>query len=105
MAPRSTTRTRLYPIDAQSVAQGIQTLSIAARHDDSYATTAWAYSGSARVACSDEDGLPIFQRRRLWTNRAQHVRWVVAPMLLALTHLLALDRRPNAHREPERVAA
>jgi hypothetical protein len=33
------------------------------------------------------------------------MRWVLAPMLLALTHLLALDRRPDAHREPERLLA
>jgi hypothetical protein len=34
-----------------------------------------------------EDGLFIFQRRRLWTNRVPHMRWVIASMLLGLTHL------------------
>jgi hypothetical protein len=97
---------KVFPIDAQSVAQGIQTLSIAARHDDSYATAAWNVFRFGARRMLGEDGLPIFQRRRLWTNRAHHVRWVVAPMLLALTHLLALDRAPNAQRrEGERVAA
>ena len=52
-----------------------------------------------------DDGLPIFQRRRLWTNRAPHVRWVIAPMLLAITHLLALQQPPTAQPlEAERVA-
>jgi hypothetical protein len=38
------------------------------------------------------DGLPIFQRRRLWSNRTPHFRWVVAPLLLALSHLLETGR-------------
>jgi hypothetical protein len=97
---------KVFPIDAQSVAQGIQTLSIAARHDPSHADAAWAVFRFGARRMLGGDGLPIFQRRRLWTNRAHHVRWVVAPMLLALTHLLALDRRPTAQpREAERVAA
>jgi hypothetical protein len=83
--------TRLYPIDAQSVAQGIQTLSIAAAHDESCAPAARAVFGFALRRMVGEDGLPLFQRRRLWSNRAPHVRWVVAPTLLALTHLLALE--------------
>ena len=97
---------KVFPIDAQSVAQGIQTLSIAARHDDSYATAAWEVFRYGARRMLGEDGLPIFQRRRLWTNRAHHVRWVIAPTLLALTHLLALDRAPSTrHPEAERVAA
>jgi hypothetical protein len=96
----------VFPIDAQSVAQGIQTLSIAARHDDSYTSAAWNVFRFGARRMVGEDGLPIFQRRRLWANRAHHVRWVVAPMLLALTHLLSLDRTPNVRRDqPERVAA
>jgi hypothetical protein len=98
--------TRLYPIDAQSVAQGIQTLSMAAARDEQCAPAAWAVFRFAVRRMVGDDGLPIFQRRRLWTNRAPHVRWVVAPMLKAITHLLALDR--SATRESdvaERVAA
>ena len=37
------------------------------------------------------DGLPVFQRNRLWTNRTPHMRWVIAPMLLALAHLIDLE--------------
>jgi len=97
---------KVFPIDAQSVAQGIQTLSIAARHDESYVPKAWDVFRFGARRMLGEDGLPIFQRRRLWTNRAHHVRWVVAPMLLALTHLLSLDRTPNVERnEADRVAA
>ena len=52
------------------------------------------------------DGIPLFQRTRLWTNPAPHVRWVVAPMLLALTHLLAAQGAGTAEdREPERMVA
>jgi hypothetical protein len=97
---------KVLPIDAQSVAQGIQTLSIAARHDPSCAAAAWKVFRFGAHRMLGEDGLPIFQRRRLWTNRAHHVRWVVAPMLLSLTHLLALDRPPSAERpQAEQVAA
>jgi hypothetical protein len=92
-------------VDAQSVAQGIQTLSIAARHDPSYAPYAWKVFGFALRRMLGEDGLPIFQRRRLWSNRARHFRWVVAPMLLALTHLLALEREGSAVRAEPGVGA
>lgn len=97
---------KLFPIDAQSVAQGIQTLSIAAQRDESYAPVAWAVFRFALHRMLSEEGLPFFQRRRLWVNRAPHVRWVVAPMLVALSHLLALDRTPGEEpRDAEPVAA
>ena len=98
---------KVFPIDAQSVAQGIQTLSIAAParrllrdrglervpiRRASHAGRGWPARSSSGGACG--------------RTGAHHVRWVVAPMLLALTHLLALDRAPNAQRrEGERVAA
>ncbi len=96
----------LFPIDSQSVAQGIQTLSIAARRDPSCAPDAWAVLRYASGRMLGGDGLPIFQRRRLWTNRAAHIRWVIAPMLLALAHLLAVDRPTAADPAPapQRVA-
>jgi hypothetical protein len=93
---------RLFPIDAQSVAQGIQTLSLAAPHDPSCGRQAWAVFGFARRRMLRADGLPIFQRRRLWANRMPHFRWVVAPMLLALTHLLEVGRQGDL--ETQRTA-
>ena len=39
---------------------------------------------------------PALPAPRLWTNPAPHVRWVVAPMLLALTHLLAARGRRHS---------
>lgn len=77
-----------FPIDAQCVAQGIQTLSIAATHEPATAAQAWSVLDFALRRMIRRDGLPIFQRRRLWANRAVHVRWVAAPLLLALSHLL-----------------
>jgi hypothetical protein len=94
---------RLFPIDAQSVAQGIQTLSIAARHDPSCAREAWEVFAFAQRHMLSDDGLPIFQRRRYWSNRAPHFRWVVAPMLMALSHLLAIERAEPAVRPERRV--
>ena len=99
--------TRVLPIDAQCVAQGIQTMSIAARHDPSAGGGAWKVLGFALRRMVRGDGLPVFQRRRLWSNRAPHVRWVVAPTMLALTHLLTLGAEPaRARAKPtERVTA
>lgn len=79
---------KVLPIDAQCVAQGIQTLAIAAPHVPAAAAQARAVFDFALRRMVRRDGLPIFQRRRFWANRAVHVRWVAAPMLLALSHLL-----------------
>ena len=72
-----------YPIDAQCVAQGIQTFARAGMLDD-----AWRVWEFADRRMRGRDGLFLFQRRRLWANRAPHVRWVMAPMMLALARLL-----------------
>ncbi len=61
---------RALPIDAQSVAQGIQTLSIAAAQDEPCAREAWSVFGFALRRMLGADGMPLFQRRRLWANRA-----------------------------------
>jgi hypothetical protein len=89
---------KVHPIDSQCVAQGIQTLSIAAPHDPQAGEMAWRVLAFAQREMRRRDGLPIFQRRRLWANRTVHVRWVVAPMLLALSHLLTADRAPGGPR-------
>jgi hypothetical protein len=78
----------VYPIDAQCAAQGIQTFALAARHEPQFLERAWQVAEFALQRMRRSDGLFVFQRRRLWTNRLPHVRWVVAPMLLALTCLL-----------------
>jgi hypothetical protein len=98
-APRYTTRS-LYPIDAQCVAQGIQTLTLAGAHQPACRTDAGRVFDFAAARMCRHDGMPLFQRRRFWANRALHVRWVVAPTVLALSHLLA-DRT----RGPEAEAA
>jgi hypothetical protein len=82
---------RTYPLDSQCAAQAIQTFSIAAAHDRSFRADAWRVCDFALRRMRRADGVLMFQRRRLWVNRAAHMRWVVAPMLLALTHLLGLD--------------
>jgi hypothetical protein len=80
--------TGVYPIDAQCVAQSIQTLAIAARRVPGAGDDAWRVFDFVRGRMLRPDGLPIFQRRRLWHNRTPHMRWVVAPMLLAVANLL-----------------
>jgi hypothetical protein len=86
-APRFVTKS-LYPIDSQCVAQGIQTFALAGQRDPARLQTAWRVFEFAQRRMRRDDGSFIFQRRRLWVNRAPHIRWVEAPMLLALAHLL-----------------
>jgi hypothetical protein len=93
--------TGVYPIDAQCVAQSIQTLAIAARWVPGAGDDAWRVFDFALRRMLRPDGLPLFQRRRLWHNRTPHMRWVVAPMLLAVANLL----RATAPVEAERGGA
>jgi hypothetical protein len=93
--------TGVYPIDAQCVAQSIQTLAIAAPRIPGAGDDAWRVFGFALSRMLGPDGLPLFQRRRLWHNRTPHMRWVVAPMLLAIAHLL----RAGAQAEGEPTGA
>lgn len=79
----------IYPIDAQSAAQAIQTFSLASHRDPTYADMARRVLRFALARMRNADGSFVFQRRRLWANRAPHVRWVQAPMLMALAHMLA----------------
>jgi hypothetical protein len=86
-APLYTTRSR-YPIDAQCIAQGIQTLALAGARDPACRAEAERVLDFAFARMLRRDGMPLFQRRRFWVNPTLHVRWVVSPMLLALTYLL-----------------
>jgi hypothetical protein len=89
--------TSAHPLETQSAAQAIQTFAIASSDDPSYLDAAWRVFEWSLRNLRREDGLFIFQRRRLWTNRVPHMRWVVATMLLGLTHLR------NAVATPARV--
>jgi hypothetical protein len=77
----------LYPIDTQCVAQAIQTFALASRRLPEYAATARTAFDYATRRAQRRDGAFVFQRRRLWVNRAPHIRWCEAPMLHAMTHL------------------
>jgi hypothetical protein len=77
----------VYPIDAQCVAQAIKTMALASTRDPGGGAFAWAVFDFARRRMQRSDGAYLFQRRRWWTNRAPHIRWMAAPMLEALTQL------------------
>jgi hypothetical protein len=77
----------VYPIDAQCVAQAIHTMALAARREPAYGAFAWSVFDFARRRMQRSDGSYLFQCRRLWKNRASHIRWMAAPMLQALTRL------------------
>jgi hypothetical protein len=79
----------LYPIDGQCAAQAIQTLSRAAALEPGAAEKRWAVLDYSQARLSRRDGAFVFQRERFWVNRAAHPRWVQAPMLEALAHLVS----------------
>ncbi|MGZ4202539.1 MAG: hypothetical protein ACXVRH_10825 [Thermoleophilaceae bacterium] len=79
----------VYPLDMQCVAQAIQTLSLASKRKPSCLEQAWDVLDWACTRMRWANGMFAFQRRRFWTNRASHMRGVVAPMVLALTHQVA----------------
>jgi hypothetical protein len=77
----------VYPIDAQCVAQAIQTMALAGSREPAYEAFAWTVFDFACQQTQRADGSYVFQRRRRWANRAPHIRWMAAPMMTALTHL------------------
>ncbi len=77
----------VYPIDAQCVAQAIQTLALAGGQGAGYRQFAWTVFDFAGRRMHRADGSYLFQRRRYWSNRAPHVRWMAAPMFAALACL------------------
>jgi hypothetical protein len=86
--PRYTPGSR-YPIDGQCAAQAMQTLARAAQREPELGARRWNVLRYSLGQLARGDGAFVFQRGRLWTNRAAHPRWVQAPMLLALTHLIS----------------
>ena len=95
----------VYPIDAQCVAQGIQTFAIASERDPAYLADAWRVFDFGVAKMMRRDGGFAFQRRRLWRNPAAHMRGANASMLLGLTHLLAASRRSDAADRPAPLSA
>lgn len=78
-----------YPVDGLCAAQAIQTLARATRLEPGLRTRCWRVFSYARDRLARSDGAFAFQRERFWLNRTAHPRWVQAPMLAALTHLIA----------------
>lgn len=78
-----------YPIDAQCAAQGIRTFAEAAADDPGWIEGAWSIYAYSQRRLRRRDGAYLFQRRRWWTNRVPHVRWVQAPTLDAFARLAA----------------
>lgn len=89
--PRYTPESR-YPIDAQCAAQAIQTFARAASTHPELAERRWQVLRYALGSLARPDGAFVFQRERWWVNRTAHPRWAQAPMLHALTQLIASFR-------------
>ncbi len=90
---------KTYPIDSQSCAQAIQTFSIASTRDPRYIEPARRVFDWTIAHMRRDDGLFMFQRRKHWSNPLPHMRWVVAALLLALTHLANAESHLEAGSE------
>ena len=86
--PRYTPDSR-YPVDGLCAAQAIQTLARATDLEPDISRRCWSVFSVARNQLARSDGAFAFERERLWLNWTAHPRWVQAPMLAALTHLIA----------------
>jgi hypothetical protein len=89
--PRYTPNSR-HPIDGQCAAQAILTLSRASALEPALASRRWTVLNYSLTRLARGDGAFVFQRERPWMNRIAHPRWVQAPMLVALTQLIASTR-------------
>ncbi|MGN6869085.1 MAG: hypothetical protein ACTHMY_11865 [Solirubrobacteraceae bacterium] len=89
--PRYTPLSR-YPIDGQCIAQAIHTLARAAPTEPVLASVRWNVLRFSIGRFGRTDGAFSFQRERFWANATPHPRWVEAPMLAALTRLIASGR-------------
>lgn len=78
-----------YPIDGQCLAQAINTLARATVLEPVLATVRWSVLRFGLERLARGDGAFSFQRERFWANATPHPRWVEAPMLAALTRLIA----------------
>ncbi len=95
-----------YPLDAWSAAQAIQTLALASRRRPELSGLALKVFEFALRHMSTRDGLFVYRRGRVSSNRTPHIRGVVAPMVLALTRLLhALGERAHAREARSSAAA
>lgn len=90
--------TSTYPIDAQSVAQGMQTLARAAAHDPSCLEDTQRVFAYSQRCMRRRDGAYFFQRRRFWVNRVPHVRGANAEMLLGFARLIAAQNQSAQDR-------
>ncbi|MGH9028801.1 MAG: hypothetical protein ACRDV4_04220 [Acidimicrobiales bacterium] len=76
-----------YPIDGQCAAEAVRLFALATDFDPESAALAHRSFAYAERELARGDGAYVFQRRRLWTNRQPHIRWIEAPFLVALATL------------------
>ncbi len=93
--PRYTPLSR-YPIDGQCLAQAIRTLARATVLAPAVAPLFWEVLGFGLERMALPSGAFAFQRSRWWINKTAHPRWVEAPMLAALTYVIASSQAHQA---------
>jgi hypothetical protein len=98
--PRYTPLSR-YPIDGQCLAQAIRTLARATTLEPALASQRWRVLGFGVKRMALQSGAFAFQQTRWWINRTPHPRWVQAPMLAALTELIATSGTENTRTRDE----
>jgi hypothetical protein len=86
---------KAFPIDGQNCAQAIETLAAISRHYPDCLPLAYkAFAGSYAALFRDlgDKGYFILERRRFIRNRLYSLRWVQAPMIVAMARLLLAGR-------------
>ena len=85
----------IYPIDGHCLAQGILTFTRLSHRNAEYLSFAEKIAEWGKRNFQHPDGYFYFQRRKFWTNRTSHIRWVQAWMFLALNRLLFAMKNPS----------
>jgi len=82
----------IYPIDGHCIAQGILTFTKLRHRHLEYLNFASKIAEWGATHFQHDSGYFYFQKRKFWTNKIPHIRWVEAWMFLALNRLIgALD--------------
>ncbi|MCX6639752.1 MAG: hypothetical protein NTW14_04635 [bacterium] len=82
----------VYPIDGHCIAQGILTFTRLQDYHPDFLPFAQKIAEWGIRNFQDPKGYFYFQKRKEWTNKIPHIRWVQAWMFLALNRLAAAER-------------
>jgi len=84
---------RTYPIDTQTIAQAIQTLSIMSTQHNNSLKIANDILNWSLLNMYDDRGYFYSKKSKYFTSRISFIRWCQSPMLIALAHLINKNKK------------